>query len=89
MKQFMALELITEMEYPHYSPDLLQWFVALSKNNSAFFKGTEILGCWHKKNDDTESYFTAGVRKMFPTVAALLGYTHTGQWEYFKCDSSQ
>jgi hypothetical protein len=43
-----------------------------------FLKGTKISGYWrHKKCDDTESYSTTAVPKMFITVAASLGYVHS------------
>jgi hypothetical protein len=47
-----------------------EWLLVVSKNEVCF-KGLKILKT-SKKCDDTESYYTAGVPKMFPTVAASL-----------------
>jgi hypothetical protein len=52
-----------------------EWLLAVSKNKFCL-KETKISGYWlqwKRSGDGTESYFTTGVPKMFPTVAASLG----------------
>jgi hypothetical protein len=64
------------MEHPPHSPDLApNDFWLFPKIKSAVkdrrFQDTEDIQ--NKCDDGTESYSTAGVPKMFPTVAASLG----------------
>jgi hypothetical protein len=72
VKHFLAQISITEMEHPPHSPGLaLNDFWLFPKTKSVLkerkFQDTEDV---HKKVMTTESYTTAGVPKMFPTVAA-------------------
>jgi hypothetical protein len=74
VKQFQAQKLITEMEYPSYSPDLApNNFWLFHKIKSALKERDFRILKTFKKSDVTGSYSTTGVPKMFLTVAALLG----------------
>jgi hypothetical protein len=75
VKQLLAQKSITEMEHLSCSPDLSSNdFWLFSKIKSALkgrrFQDIEDI---QKCDDDTESYFTTGIPKMFPIVAASLG----------------
>jgi hypothetical protein len=76
VKQFVAQKFITEMEHLPSSPDLApNDFWLFPKIKSALkrqrFQDTEDIQ--KKKCDDTESYSTTAVPKIFPIVATSLG----------------
>jgi hypothetical protein len=78
VKQFLAQKSITEMERPHCSPDLPPSDFWLFPEIKSALKGRRFQDDEDKKKSDysTESYSITGVPKMFPTVAASLGYVH-------------
>jgi hypothetical protein len=85
-----------KIDYWNRKPTLFIWFgskwlLAVSKNKFCL-KRMKISGYWKhptKRDDGPERCSTTGVPKMFPTVAASLGWVHRSQRQYFKGDPFQ
>jgi hypothetical protein len=64
------------MEHAPYSPDLARddfWLFLKIKSALKWREFEDTEDIQKKCDDDTESYSTTGVTKMFPTVATSLG----------------
>jgi hypothetical protein len=73
----VAQKSITEMEHPHFSPDLAPndlWLFSEIKFSlkGRIFQDTEDINK-NKCDDGTERHSTTGIAKAFTTVAASLG----------------